>query len=192
MFGLRARMAVTAMTASAAALLAVVLLVGPAVRERSLAATRETLLVEAALLARMMERPLAAPEEGESMDRTVDAVARDSSGRRLTVIDATGRVRADSAVSGAALAAVENHADRPEIRDALALGRGSVVRRSTTVSDDLLYVAVPIRSEGRVVGVARVARSLRNIDQEVAQLRRSIAYALALAFTITALLSFAF
>ena len=40
-------------------------------------------------------------------------------------------------------------------------GRGSAIRHSATVDDDLLYVAVPIRRGGRLLGVSRVARSDR-------------------------------
>ena len=45
--------------------------------------------------------------------------------------------------------------------EALASGAGSSVRHSATVGDDLLYAAVVIRHQGAVVGVSRVALSLR-------------------------------
>src|SRR5215468_6088197 len=43
---------------------------------------------------------------------------------RVTVIDAAGRVIADSEVQPAALARVENHAGRPEVRNAREVGVG--------------------------------------------------------------------
>ena len=58
-FGLRERIAVGAVVASAAALLAVLVLVGPRLRRGTVEHTRDTLLAEARLMARVVERPLA-------------------------------------------------------------------------------------------------------------------------------------
>jgi two-component system phosphate regulon sensor histidine kinase PhoR len=63
------------------------------------------------------------------------------------------------------------------------------VRHSATVGDDLLYAAVAIRQQGRVVGVSRVALSLRGVSEQGADLQRAVTVALALAFVLTALLS---
>ena len=191
MLDLRARIAATAVAATAAALLAVFLLVGPAVRARSIEESRETLQVEAVLMARFVEEPLASGGGEALLDRIVDDVARESAGRRFTLVAPDGRVLADSAASGGQLAALENHSHRPEIAQAVAYGRGSAIRRSATVGDDLLYVAVAIRRGGRLLGVSRVARPVVRMEQEVARVRRSIAWALAVAFLLTALLALA-
>ena len=191
MRGLRTRIAATAVAATAAALLAVFLLVGPAVRARFIEESRETLQTEAALLARLVEEPLASGGEPSSLDRMVDDAARASAGRRFTIVAPDGRVLADSAASGAQLAALENHSRRPEVAQAMAYGRGSDIRRSATVGDDLLYAAVAIRRGGRLLGVSRVARSVVRVEQEVARLRRSIVWALAIAFLLTAVMALA-
>ncbi len=73
----------------------------------------------------------------------------------------------------------------------MAYGRGSAIRRSATVGDDLLYVAVAIRRGGRLLGVSRVARPVVRLEQEVARLRRSIVGAMAIAFLLTAILALA-
>jgi two-component system, OmpR family, phosphate regulon sensor histidine kinase PhoR len=189
--GLRARIAATAVAATAAALLAVFLLVGPAVRARSLEESRENLQVEATLMARIVEEPLASAWEPSRIDRMLDEAARASAGRRFTIVAPDGRVLADSAASGPQLAGLENHAQRPEVAQAIAFGRGSAIRRSTTVGDDLLYVAVAVRRGGRLLGISRVARPIVRLEQEVARLRRAIAWALAIAFLLTALLALA-
>jgi two-component system phosphate regulon sensor histidine kinase PhoR len=84
---------------------------------------------------------------------------------------------------------VENHRARPEVQDALASGAGSSIRPSATVGEDFLYAAVAIRHHGRLVGVARVARSLRSVEEQVGDLQRAVSVALALAFVVTALLA---
>ncbi len=60
-------------------------------------------------------------------------------GVRVTVINASGQVLADSQVDSRTM---ENHGDRPEIRAALAQGEGQSLRRSVTLQHDLLYHAI--------------------------------------------------
>jgi two-component system phosphate regulon sensor histidine kinase PhoR len=190
MRGLRGRIAVTAVTASAAALLTVLLLVGPGLRRRALDHTRDALLAEARLMAHVVEEPLARGAGPDELDPLVDLAARDVRSR-VTIVAPDGRVLADTALSGPALLAVENHAGRPEVAQAVASGVGSSVRRSATVNENLIYAAVAIRRDGTLLGVSRVAFDLRAVEEQVGELRTSVALALALAFAVTALLSVA-
>jgi two-component system, OmpR family, phosphate regulon sensor histidine kinase PhoR len=59
-----------------------------------------------------------------------------ASGVRVTVIAADGSVLADSQSDPSTM---ENHAGRPEIRDAFAGGAGQSIRHSVTINRDLLY-----------------------------------------------------
>ena len=79
--------------------------------------------------------------------------------RRVTLIDASGRVLGDSDVPREQLGAVENHAGRPEVRAALAGRMASSVRTSVTVGRPFLYVAVPSPGAGPIA-VVRVAEPL--------------------------------
>jgi two-component system phosphate regulon sensor histidine kinase PhoR len=106
-----------------------------------------------------------------------------TSGARITLIAADGRVLADSDVPADKLAGVENHAARPEVAAALQAGRtGTAVRRSATVDRRFLYVAVP----GPGGGAVRVAEDLVHVDREVAALRAQLLWAGAVAL-LTAL-----
>ena len=60
-------------------------------------------------------------------------------GARITVITAAGQVLGDSQVDAATM---ESHADRPEIREALARGQGQSLRRSVTMQREMLYCAI--------------------------------------------------
>jgi len=84
--------------------------------------------------------------------------AADSLGARLdlriTVIARNGRVLADSRADAAHM---ENHAGRPEVREALAGRAGVSVRRSSTVGEEFLYCAVPLPS-ARGAAVLRLAK----------------------------------
>ena len=57
---------------------------------------------------------------------------------------ADGRVVGDSAETLEGVAAMENHAQRPEILEAGARGLGRSQRYSATIGVDMLYVAVRV------------------------------------------------
>jgi PAS domain S-box-containing protein len=103
---------------------------------------------------------------------------------RITVIDRTGRVRADSDFPPGPLPPIENHASRPEVRAALAGGRGVASRHSATVGRMLLYVAVPGGP-----GVVRVAASLSQVDEIVGRAQRAVLGAALLALLFGAALA---
>lgn len=84
----------------------------------------------------------------------VDAY-RTQIGGRVVVVDRTGRLLADSdPLAGSD--PERSFASRPEFRTALAGAEADGTRRSDTLDQDLLYVAVPIVSNGAVIGALRV------------------------------------
>ncbi len=89
---------------------------------------------------------------------------------RVTLIDAGGRVLADSHHGPESM---ENHAGRPEVRAALEGRQGSAVRHSATLERDLSYVAVPMQYGGQPA-VIRLALPLAEVDTAVAAVRRPI------------------
>jgi two-component system phosphate regulon sensor histidine kinase PhoR len=92
-------------------------------------------------------------------------------GVRVTLVDPSGRVLGDSDVLPERLSAIENHASRPEIRDAL-LGRvGRARRRSSTVGVEYLYVAVRT-SSSQAIAVVRVAEPVVELSRLQASLVR--------------------
>src|SRR5262249_58326689 len=128
------------------------------------------LLAEARLLAHLVEEPMSHGASSQELDALVDQAAAEV-GARLTLIALDGRVLADSSLSGAALSAVDNHAGRPEIREALAGGVGSSMRHSTTVNQDMLYAAVVVRAGSKPLGVSRAALSLAGVAAQAPGLR---------------------
>ena len=107
-------------------------------------------------------------------------------GLRITVLDDEGRVLADSDRDAQAM---ENHWERPEIQQALAKGLGTATRYSATVGANMLYVAIPWRENGRLVGIIRTATSLAPIDATVQQTVTVLAAALFLAFFASVVLA---
>ena len=162
---LRARLLIAHAAVVAAALIAMALFAGAEQRrwiEQQSRATLERVVLQMA--GHLPERA--------DWDALADSLGAESD-YRVTLIDATGRVIGDSQVAGDELANVENHAGRPEVRAALHGATGSASRRSRTVAQELLYVAVPVPSLGaRPVAVARVAEPLVGIARLDASLLR--------------------
>jgi len=99
-----------------------------------------------------------------------------AAGARATIIDASGKILADSEVnpSGA-----ENDIQQPEFAAALAGGDGYSERRSATEGVPFLYVAVPIAG-----GAVRLAYPLSDVEDVQAEVRRRLIWGSAIAFAI--------
>ena len=80
---------------------------------------------------------------------------------RLTLIAADGTVLAESIGNDGPM---ENHADRVEVRDALAGGLGVDQRESETDGVDYLYVAVPCTYQDKIA-VVRVSRTMERVNR---------------------------
>lgn len=106
------------------------------------------------------------------------------SGHRVTLIDRTGRVRAESAEPAETVPRLENHGDRPEVRAALSGQSGSDRRTSATLGRPLMYVAIPAP-----FGAVRVAASLEQVETIVEGAQRSIFGAAAVALAIAVALA---
>jgi two-component system, OmpR family, phosphate regulon sensor histidine kinase PhoR len=107
---------------------------------------------------------------------------------RVTVIAADGRVLGDSEVAIDDLPRVENHGSRPEVLAAFAGGVGRDRRTSATIGASLLYVALPIVDDGKVIGVIRIALPVSVVTSSYARIHRVMLLgglvALAVAFGI--------
>jgi two-component system phosphate regulon sensor histidine kinase PhoR len=125
----------------------------------------------------------ALPADSAGWDDAVHRLAREN-GHRLTLIDRTGRVRADSDFPPGPLPAIENHAGRPEVRAAMAGQSGIATRRSETVGRLLMYVAVPGGP-----GVIRVAANLSQVDEIVRRAQGAVAGAALLALLVGTVLA---
>jgi two-component system phosphate regulon sensor histidine kinase PhoR len=111
----------------------------------------------------------------------LDTLAKTTGGQiksRVTIISRDGTVLGDSDHDPKTM---ENHATRPEVVEALASDIGASTRYSTTLKQQMLYVAVPITVDFEVVGVARVALPLAEVENSINILIGSIAFSMAIA-----------
>ena len=76
---------------------------------------------------------------------------------RITYIDTNGNVVADSDVAPEKIAALENHASRPEIAQSLSGPLGISIRFSATLGKHLIYLAQPETIAGIGSGTLRIS-----------------------------------
>ena len=95
------------------------------------------------------------------------------SGTRTTVIAPSGTVLGDSDENPGKM---ENHAtsNRPEVLAALAGKRGLATRYSQTLGKDMMYLALPLRSDDGLVGLVRVSIPVTSIEDALARVYSSL------------------
>lgn len=103
---------------------------------------------------------------------------------RITLIALDGTVLGDSHEDPTIM---ENHAGRPEVSDALESGIGESTRYSTTLGTQMMYVAVPITNGDEILGVARVALPLTQVESSVNSIIIIIVIAMAIASALVIL-----
>ncbi len=81
---------------------------------------------------------------------------------RITVILPSGKVIGDSEKDPATM---DNHVDRPEVRQALRGQVGISRRYSRTLEQDMMYVGIPLKRGTDIVGVIRTSVSLASINE---------------------------
>ena len=124
---------------------------------------------------------------GQERENDLDALAKKLGSQidaRITIIAIDGTVLGDS---DEVPAVMENHADRPEIQDALTSGFGESTCYSTTLGTQMMYVAIPITDESEIIGVARVALPLTQVESSVNSIIIIIIIAMAIAAALVIL-----
>jgi two-component system phosphate regulon sensor histidine kinase PhoR len=100
-------------------------------------------------------------------------------GPRVTIMNSNGDVLGDSSLDGEELRTIDNHANRPEVRGALATGEASSTRYSATIERDMLYLARSYAPQSAPSSrmVIRVARPLSELDEQILTLRYVLLFA---------------
>ena len=101
-------------------------------------------------------------EQQTPPDPTIAATYAQRTGARVVVVDGSGASVVDTAG-----VPERDFSTRPEIQVALRGGRTTGMRHSDTLGTDLLYVAVPIASGGKVFGAVRLTLDTAEVDAAV-------------------------
>lgn len=105
----------------------------------------------------------------ETLDPLLDKINQNSR-YRVTVIDSTGVVLADTKLTLDEVFSIDNHRDRPEFLSATDQLAGESIRYSKTLKQKMLYLAIPFKATG-FTGFIRISHSLADIDTYTDKLR---------------------
>jgi two-component system phosphate regulon sensor histidine kinase PhoR len=171
------RFFLAALSAAIIALAVAGLLFATTMRSQMDARIESTLTAEARTAADLLTRgvPLATVAELDEEADRLGALLQ----ARVTFIAADGRVVGDSAETLDGVAAMENHAQRPEVVAARERGLGRAQRYSATLKIDMLYVAAPVRHPA--IAFVRLALPLTDVRQQLQPVMTATATALTVA-----------
>jgi two-component system phosphate regulon sensor histidine kinase PhoR len=88
---------------------------------------------------------------------------------RVTIIAPDGTVWGESQEDRALMT---NHSDRPEVIQALAYGEGTSTRLSQTLGISMMYTAVKVVDNNKILALVRVALPLQQVSANIASLQR--------------------
>ena len=135
--------------------------------------------------AKIVSRLLPLGLDGDVLDKICRELGRDLA-VRITLIALNGKVLGDSDELSVAM---ENHATRPEVLEALSKSAGRSIRYSTTVRYEMLYQAILQREKGRIV---RISVPLHSVEEAVGSIRQAILAGLLLVSGLGLFLAFLF
>ena len=184
---------VVALAAAVVALLVAGALVAIAMRRQADAQIEETLAAEMRLAARLLERTAPGRDSARgapdvaALDAEADRIGEITK-TRVTLVAPDGRVVGDSAEPVSALAAMDNHASRPEIAAARVAGLGRARRRNAALDRDMLFLAAAVDHPD--VAFVRAARPLTGLGDQLQAIVAATIAALGLALAGSAVIAF--
>ena len=106
---------------------------------------------------------------------------------RFTVININGRVLADSQKDPKAM---DNHGSRPEILAAHSHGQGITTRFSDTVKNNMMYYALAVMKDDKLIGYVRTSLPLSVIDERLSRIHTLVLFAMSVSILVALLLGF--
>lgn len=134
-------------------------------------ANMEQSLTSQATILRHYLRPYL--ETGEPLSQSKLVALVEGSAARVTIIRADGVVIADNRQEPGVM---DNHRQRPEVLQAMSEGLGLSERFSTTIGENMLYVALRVVSGSESIGFIRVAIPLADLEAQRAAVRNRLIF----------------
>ncbi|MFH1702769.1 MAG: ATP-binding protein [Nitrospirota bacterium] len=150
------------------------------IKDNYISKLKESLTIQAHLIAEQIP---------SSFTNNLDDFSRrykEKTGARVTIIDDSGRVLGDSDEPSEKM---ENHSNRPEIRDAEVGDVGSSVRFSKTIQKNLFYLSIAVNQDAGKRFI-RLSMPLQTIETAVNKIRIRIILASLLALSVILFIGF--
>lgn len=148
----------------------------------------DSLQSQGLLLSNFLERYLVAGDDGSSIDTLVREYVRYAGITEITVLDAFGRVLSSSRQDA------ESRGQRiiqDEIIRALTGNQSEETRLNPETGERVKYLALPVRSGGRVLGVVSLVGSLEPIYETLREVQRLFLTGALVVLAVTICLGFA-
>lgn len=170
MFGkMRWRIAVPYIVLILITMIGLMFYVSTSLKQRYLTALENQLIAQASQISTVI--PRISPSLDPLVVNDISGEWAEDLNSRVTIIDANGVVIGESNED---YTEMENHLNRPEVQQALNHSYGSSTRFSRTVGYRMMYVAVPIISDGKIEGFARVALSIDQVEESIRNLQQGL------------------
>jgi two-component system phosphate regulon sensor histidine kinase PhoR len=108
-------------------------------------------------------------------EKSIDLACKEIGGiseTRITVVLPSGKVIGDSEEDPRSM---DNHSDRKEVKAAISGNIGNSTRFSRTLQQKMMYVAVPLIKDNKILGVLRASIPLTSVDNALKSIQRKIA-----------------
>lgn len=146
------------------------IILGKSISDQIVSLTRSQLLAEGRLVAGEVGKQWNQVSVQPALDPLAGYYA-DLFNARITFISPQGAVLGESDFD---FNRMENHINRPEVIQALAGEESTQVRFSQTLQQTMMYGAIPIRVDGKIAGIARLAISMQDVQMELDGTQRTI------------------
>ncbi|MDD5566146.1 MAG: ATP-binding protein [Candidatus Omnitrophica bacterium] len=160
--------------------------------ENALLEIKSSLMKEASLVEYFLPSDFIRRQDKASLESRLKLPAQKIQSR-ITIVSPPGEVLFDSEKTPQEVARMENHADRPEIKTAFQGRTGESIRYSATLKIDMLYLALPLKDKGEIIGAIRLSLPLENVKKILLAIRKtvflSLFFALGLAFFLGSLIA---
>lgn len=145
-------------------------------------------LESAARLVSLMISNEGAIGDAKSIDKLCKDVGKTGMGR-ATVILPSGKVIGDSEEDPSSM---EDHLGRPEVREAIQSQVGTFTRFSHTLNKKMMYVAIPMLEDRKLLAVVRMSKPLKTMTGALGHLHAQILLEVILVAVLVAALILAF
>lgn len=142
------------------------------------------LITNAKIIETTLENTLYNQAKQRYVDEEIKKISN-LTGLRITILDLTGNVIADSWENASDLS---NHGDRREVQSAFYRDYATAIRYSTTTKQNMLYVAVPVYHNKQLMGIVRTASALTPIETSYQTTRTFLISALLITILLTILI----
>ncbi|MEA3224152.1 MAG: ATP-binding protein [Thermodesulfobacteriota bacterium] len=139
-----------------------------------------------AILIRGLVKESILKEKGARVDFIAKKLGREIQ-CRVTIIDTEGIVLGDSEKDPQNM---ENHLNRPEVKEAMKAREGKSIRYSTTLKKEMMYLALPIKYDNQIIGTVRVSLALDKLKLGVGHIYRIVGWGGMLAVILSLLIAF--